>query len=320
MLNKAKIYNLFFKNLPSKRRFRFFLLFILLSFTFWSSTKLSKNYSLKQSFLIVWTNIPKGIILSPTIQKFNISITATGIEILLYRLFEKPIMISLSELHFSGKKTKIILDNQKFLIQQQLFDNTIINDFNPKTIDLNFSRLDQKSVLVIPKIQINLRAGYLIDSDIKISPDSIIVYGPKSILDSLSSIKSEFLIANDVYKNLRKKLNLKSLPNIKFSKSKVTVDLNVSRYTEKEFVVNVEVINLPPGIRVKLFPPEVKVRTTLPFSILRSINASDFILVVDYEDILAKENKLLKLKIKSKPPLVKKISLDPKKVNYLIRR
>ena len=320
MLNKVKIYNIFLTGLPSKRRFRFFLLFILLSFTFWSSTKLSNNYSLKQSFLIVWTNIPEGIILSPTIEKFNISITATGIEILLYRLFKKPIMISLSQYDFNGKKTKIFLENQKFLIQQQLYDNTIINDFNPKTIELNFSHLDQKSVVVIPNIKINLRAGYLIDSDIIISSDSIMVYGPKSILDSLTSIKSEFFEANDVYKNLRKDLSLQSLPNIKFSKSKVTMDLNVSRYTEKEFIVNVEVINLTPGIRVKLFPPKVKVRATLPLSILRSINASDFSLVVDYQDILAKEDKLLQLKIKGQPPSIKKISLDPKKVNYLIRR
>ena len=320
MLNKAKIYNLFLRTLPSKRRFHFFLLFILLSFTFWSSTKLSNNYSLKQSFEVVWTNIPQGIIISPIDQKFNITISATGIEILLYRLVKKSIRISLSKLDFSGKNTEVFLEDQKFLIQQQLFDNTKINDFNPKTINLNFSRLDQKSVVVIPKIKINLRAGYLIDSNIKISPDSITIFGPKPILDSLTSIKSEFFEANDVYKNLRKEVSLQSLPNIKFSKSKVTIDLNVSRYTEKEFIVNINVINLPPGIRVKLFPPKVKVRATLPLTILRSVNASDFSLAVDYQDILAKEDKLLELKIKGQPPSIKKINLDPIKVNYLIRR
>ena len=119
---------------------------------------------------------------------------------------------------------------------------------------------------------------------------------------------------------MRKELTLQPLPNVQFSQKKVTLKLDVSRYTEKEFKVDIKVINLPIGIRVKLFPPEAKVRTTLPLSILRSVNASDFSLVVDYDDILAKEDKLLEVKIIGQPPSIKKIILDPKKVNYLIRR
>ncbi len=320
MSNKLKGLRPFFGPLPSKGRFRFFLYFILLSFTFWISTKLSNNYTLEQSFSIKWINVPKGIILSSKKKQINALITASGIEILLYRLINKSLNISLLEGDFSDKKGQVDIRNQQFLIQEQFFENTKLNLVKPIFLEFDFSRLDKKALAVVPKIQINLRAGYLIDSPLKITPDSILVLGPKSILDTLTSIESMFTIANDVYQSFRKNISLKAIPELQFSKSEVTIDQSVSRYSEKEFILNVKVINLPPGIRVKLFPPIAKVRATLPLSILRTVKASDFSLAVDYNSILKKEGEELELIMIGQPPAVKKLILDPQKVNYLIRR
>ena len=320
MFNNPKVLESFLEVLPSKGRFRFFLFFLLLSFTFWTSTKLSNTYIVEESFSIIWTNIPNGIIPSSKNQQMNVSISASGIEILIYRLINKSINISLSQADFSREKGLIDLRGQEFFIKKQFFENTKLNILNPLFLEFKFSRLEEKVFTVVPQIEINLRAGYLIDSSLKVTPDSILVRGPKSILDTLNSIQSESIIADDLYENFRKKVSLRSIPEIQLSESKVTVEVAVSRYTEKEFLLNVEVINLPLGTRVKLFPPKAKVRVTLPLSVLRTIKTSDFNLVVDYNNIFKDAEKKLDLIMIRRPSSVKKVILEPKKVNYLIRK
>ena len=320
MFNNPKGLESFLEVLPSKGRFLFFLFFLLLSFTFWTSTKLSNTYTVEESFSIIWTNIPNGIIPSSENQQINVSISASGIEILIYRLINKSINISLSQADFSREKGLIDLRGQEFFIQKQFFENTKLNILNPLFLEFKFSRLEEKVFTVVPQIEINLRAGYLIDSSLKVTPDSILVRGPKSILDTLNSIQSESIIADDLYENFRKIVSLRSIPEIQLSESKVTVEVAVSRYTEKEFLLNVEVINLPLGTRVKLFPPKAKVRVTLPLSVLRTIKASDFNLVVDYNNIFKDAEKKLDLIMIRRPSFVKKVILEPKKVNYLIRK
>ena len=44
MQSKTKRFEAIFKEFPSRGRFQFFLLFVLLSFSFWVSTKLSNTY------------------------------------------------------------------------------------------------------------------------------------------------------------------------------------------------------------------------------------------------------------------------------------
>ena len=320
MSNKFKKFERFFGTLPSKGRFQFFLFFVLLSFTFWISTKLSNTYTVDQSFSINWVDVPEGIIIHSNNREIKASITASGIDILIYRLINKSLNISLEQGKFDSKIGDVSIENQQFSIQNQFFGNTKLNFIIPKSLDLNFSILDEKVIAVIPNVQINLRAGYLSDAPIKIIPDSILVRGPKSILDTLGSIKTKYIEVEDVYESLSKKISLQLIPEIQLSESSANIELSVSRYSEKEFTLGIGLINIPKGIRVKLFPPKAKIRATLPLSVLRTVKASDFNLVVDYNDIEKKDNEKLQLIIIEQPPSIKKLIFDPQRVNYLIRR
>ncbi len=320
MSNKSKKFDRFFGTLPSKSRLRFFLFFVLLSFTFWISTKLSNTYTLDQSFLINWIDVPEGIIIHSNNKQIKASITASGIDILIYRLINKSLNISLEQGRFTGKIGDVNIKNQQFSIQNQFFGNTKLNFMIPSSLDFDFSILDDKIVAVVPNVQINLRAGYLSDAPIKIIPDSILVRGPKSILDTLVSVKSKYIKLDDVYESINKKISLKLIPKIQLSELSANINLSVSRYTEKEFTLEIGLINIPKGVRVKLFPPKAKIKVTLPLSILKTINASDFNLVVDYNDIIKKDSEKLELIMIEQPPSIKKLIFDTKRVNYLIRK
>ena len=85
-------------------------------------------------------------------------------------------------------------------------------------------------------------------------------------------------------------------------------------------MVPIGVLNLPINKKVKLFPPLAKVRVTLPISILSTVKDSDFNLVVDYNDTKIYQKSELELMIKNQPPAIKQIIIEPKHVNYLIKK
>lgn len=305
--------------LPSKGRFRFFLFFVLLSFVFWLSTKLSNSYTLDQSFKVNWKDMPPGIVLSNIPQQLTFSISASGIELLLYRWLNSEIDISLKDVVFTSNEGKIDLRNQYFLIAQQLFDNTQLNQVVPSQVAFGFTKLEEKKLVVIPKVNIQFRAGYLGDSPITSSPDSVLVRGPKSLLDSLKALETIVLKVEDLFEDYNQKVTLKTIPELQLDHQDVQLQMDVSRYSEKEFTLPIEVLNIPEGIRVKLFPASVKIRATLPLSLLRTVKESDFKMAVDYHS-LTEENNFFEVVVLRKPPMVKQLNWEPKQVNYLIRK
>ena len=308
------------KRFPSKNRLHFFLFFVFISFSFWISTKLSNSYTIEQIFNIEWINIPESIVISENNKKLNTSITASGVEIILYRLFNNNLKIDLIQANFELDYLSLNLENQKFLIQQQLYSNTLLNQFTPSLVKIKFSRLSEKKIPIIPKTRINLRAGYLTDSNVISKPDCIIVRGPKILLDSIYYAETIAYNQEDVYKSISKKINLSPIEGANFSKDFVDIELSVSRYSEKEFDIPIELINQPEGVKVKLFPPKTKVRATIPMSVIGNIRVSDFRLIADYNQILNGQTQKLELFIQKKPSGVKQIILEPNEVNYLIRK
>ena len=306
--------------LPSKERFKFFFLFVLLSFIFWFSTKLSNTYQIEQSFSIHWKNIPKEIVLNHDSSELSLSITASGIEILWYRLFKNKINLVLNKNIFIGKEAFVSIDNERFNIQQQLFDNTILNQITTPVIKIAYARLGVKKVKITSEPILKFRAGYLSDSPLTITPDSLLVRGSQDALDTLIIVKTVSFIMEDIFKSFQKVIALEDLTNLQFDIQEVNIKQEISRYSEKQFILPIEIINIPKSVKVKLFPPTVTLKATMPLTLLNSINAKDFMLVVDYKLILKNELTRLPIRLVKQPIQVKKVIWEPKTVYYLIRK
>ena len=308
------------RQLPTKDRFKFFFLFILLSFIFWFSTKLSNTYQIEQSFSIHWKNIPKGIIIDNDSSELGLSITASGIEILWYRLFKNKINLVLNKNIFIGKEAFVSIDNERFNIQQQLFDNTILNQITTPVMKIAYARLGVKKVKITSDPILKCRAGYLSDSPLTISPDSLLVRGSQDVLDTLTIVKTVSFIMENVFESFQKVIALENLTNLQFDIQEVNINQEVSRYSEKQFILPIEIINIPKSVKVKLFPPTGTLKATMPLTLLNGFNARDFMLVVDYELILKNELTHLPIRLVKQPSQVKKVIWEPKTVNYLIRK
>ena len=308
------------KRLPDKSRFRLFLLFVLISFSFWTSTKLSKEYQVVQPFFVKWREVPKGIILTDDTAKINLTINASGIEILWYRLFEVELEVSLKEVDFSSSDIVLNFEENYFSIQEQLLNASKLIQISPSLYNLKYSRMSSKWVNIAPQTSIQLRPGYLGEEKIKVMPDSVLVHGPKSILDTLKKIQTLDFKASDVHKVIDQKIGFKSISGLKFENDQTRLYWPVFQYSEKTLNITIKIINLPSGVKIKLFPPQVSIRVTLPLSLVSTLEAADFSIAVDYNDIFENKPSVLELKLLKYPSSVKKTVWDLKSVNYLIRK
>ena len=87
----------------------------------------------------------EGVIIPDNDLKLNTSITASGVEIILYRLFDGILKIDLNQAEFGTEIFELNVENQKFFIRQQLYNNTSLNQTNPSSFKIKFSRLSEKT-------------------------------------------------------------------------------------------------------------------------------------------------------------------------------
>ena len=311
-----KIIFQFFK----KINFKFFLIFIIVSSFFWTVTKFSNIYKFKNDFDINWTNVPETIIVENEQNKISLLFSASGFEILLYKLFNNKIEISLDkDVVYENNIALVNINNKIYEIEKQLFDNNIIEDLISKKISFNYSTLSSKKVPVLVDKKINFRPGYLNENKFNIYPDSIVVVGPNNIIDTLKNVKTYLFERNDIYKSIDEKIKLLLLDNLSYSENQIKLSSIVKKYSEKEFKIPIKIINLPDSIRLKLFPNHVTLKAIISLDDFNDIIDDNFKIIVNYK-LLKSNYSSLSLFLTEYPGNVKNINWYPKTVNYLIRK
>ena len=305
----------------NKKKFRFFSRFVLISLTFWIITKLSNTYNSSISFNITLTDIPDFVIPKNTGSLIlNADIIGSGIELLLYKFINDEIIISLKDADFSSDLAHIDLLGQQFSIQQQLFQNTTVNQFKPSILTFEFDRLIRKKLPILALMDINYELGFERSGDWVTKPDSVWVSGPSNIMDTLTYLPTENFKKNKVDRPINKKLRLREIPQLKFDFSYVKVTALVNRFTEKTLETFVNIKNLPDSLIIKLFPQSVQTTFIVLIDNIEEIKSSDFLFYCDFNDTKNGISNSLNIKLGNHPQGVRNIRWSPKKLDYLIRQ
>ena len=135
-LNKNQKFLKFFY----KINFKIFILFVIISSFFWIVTKFSNIYKFENEFYIKWTNIPETIIIDKAQKKISVLFSASGFEILIYKIFVANIEISLDkDVFFENNIGRIDVEKKILEIENQFFENNKIENLITKEISFNYS-------------------------------------------------------------------------------------------------------------------------------------------------------------------------------------
>lgn len=313
------------KKLTQKKMYHKFILFILLSFVFWCMTKLSKEYDTTIKYPISFQNLPNDKLLQEDpLSEIDVHIKATGFKLISAEIFPKNLLIDASNIYSKSiNDYYLLLSQQRLSLQKQMRTGVQIDHFINDSIKFNLGLLKVKKVPVKVATDITYSSGYELNGALQVSPDSITINGPESILDTIHFVSTTLLQKKGINNSIDQELMIKNFDassNVKFNQKKVAVKALVEKYTEGTFEVPFEIVNLPEGMTINTFPKLVKITFRVALSNFNKVDASSFVIECNYK--MSNENSLSYLipRLVEKSSLVKNTKISPLKIDYIINK
>jgi hypothetical protein len=302
-----------------------FLVCLVISVFMWLFIELMKDYTDDISYNITYTNLPSDLILTNTGNTtLSIGMSAQGFELLAAKYAQKKrtLSIDLSSLRIRQTEEGFTAYLPSALIIQQL-GNQIrfkkeITSIKPDTLFFKFSAVYHKRVPVKLNVSYSLSGQYDITDSMSCEPKYITVSSIKSIIDTLTFVKTQKLNLTQLDSSVSAKVALFKGFNarlLKFSSDSVTIKLKVEQVTEASYTVPVTINS--DGENVKIYPDKVEIVCRVPLSSYSSIGSSDFSTQVEYLPSLNKEKKL-RVNLVKFPEKVRVLKIIPSDVEYIV--
>jgi len=318
MQNKVKIRKPLIKRGP----FKTFLFFLGFSTVVWIFVQFSKEYTEAVELPISYINVPKDKILSPeNPSKLDLRVKENGLHIAFNRLFPKVLYLDVSDSKMENGKLIYNLEEQKSALLSQLnlaYDKA---EFLKQTLNISYQQREVKKVPIRSNVELDFAVGYSALDDVEFQPDSIMVSGPKGILDTLSEVQTKVLrlenINNDISGTVY--LDTAKLERLTFYQTKIDYTLRTDKFTEGKVQVSIDLVNVPEGMNVVIFPKEVTVIYQVSLKKFNSVKKEDFRVMADFKNAVNSDGYLL-VQITEQPPQVNNVRLNEKKIQFVIKR
>ena len=312
-----KIRNFLLSN--KSREFLIFLFFVMVSFCFWGLKMLDDNYQTEFSIPLRLKNVPQDVIITSELpNEVKVRVEDRGTVLMNYMLGRSffPISIDFEEYKSFGSNVIIPQAEINKKISAQLNTSTKLLAIIPDSIGFIYSEGIMKKVPVVPAGKVSAAMQYYI-SDIKVSPDSVMVYAPQYILNNIQTAYTSSLNIENLTEGSNKKIFIQKIKGAKFKPDICDISISVDMYSEKKLNIPIEGTGFPKGKTLRTFPSKVQITFQVGLKDYQSISASDFCVNIDYNDINTSKEKV-KLKVKSYTDKVSHIRIIPAEVDYLI--
>lgn len=306
----------------NSREFLVFLFFFLVSTGFWLLQTLKNDYETEFSIPLRLKGLPNDAVLTSDLpSELRIQVKDKGTVLLNYMLGQSfyPITIDFSEYTIRGNHVRIYAPELEKKIAAQLNASTRLISIKPDTLDFIYSREKAKKIPVRLVGHIVTAPQYYI-TDTLFTPDSVVVYAPKSILDTLKYAYTEPLDLNNLTDTIRQTIALHRGKGVKFISNTVRIELPVDIITEKTLEVPLVGVNFPANKVLRTFPSKVKVTFQVGLNRFKLIHPDNFVLEVPYEELINSNTDKYKVKIKSVPYGVSHVRITPAEVDFLIEQ
>ncbi|QAA80397.1 YbbR-like domain-containing protein [Aequorivita sp. H23M31] len=305
----------------SKRKVKLFLFFLLVASIFWVLTKFSREFTASMVAKIHYINLPDTAALAHNNpQGITYDLTANGFEILFYK-FKKPALeVDVAKYYEEDENGFTISRNELGSQLGAKFNKYMeIKNLPADGIKIKLDPIVLKKVKVEPKFEIGFKDGFKPIDSIKVKPDSITISGPEGVLKKISGVPTNLLSLKDVDRSISEtvEINPPTQEIVKINPSKVLIEWPVAEFSQGKFTLPVEVINLPPGVELKLVPERVTVTFDISVNQFSSVSRENFRVICDYSKRNDKENFMLPILAK-KPEGAVNIVFDPKKVDFFV--
>ena len=306
----------------NSRKVKVFLIFLLCSFLAWAISTLSEVYESRTTFEVTYTNLPDSLFYSQnTDRSISAKIKASGFQFLSYSLSPRSIQLDVQEVLEEDGAYFLTANSVKNQLESQLPNRISLLELEDPLYWTDLYVVDHKKIPILPKVELRLAQNHILDGPLEVKPDSVLLKGPKKEIKTINHLETESIQLSDVTSSFTENLKIKqldSLVNVAVNFSEVKISGNVVRFSEKEFDVLINSVNVPEGYRLRMFPDHVQLRCKAGVERLKELNDSDFNVFVDYSSIV--EDKYLYVQIENKPDGVFSVRFLKDRIEFVLEK
>ena len=307
------------KQIGSLKQLRLIIIFFLFSFLVWLSSKMSETHTASVEIQFDFSDETFEFHrINNEIQVTDFIVSGTGFRLLSARLITPTVFLSMQDAQIDGDGIYFTQQDLISAVESQFRNVYRVNQLSLKRLDTPFIQSASKRVPVRLVQDLVPADGYAWSSELQIVPDSLTVFGLPSQVDTLmyallDNPKNK-MFNTSFDQELELITDLQS--NFKWSQTKVYVTQNISRYTQVELRLPVEVIDSDEKIDVSLIPAFVLVNLSVPIEKVRQIEPSQFVLVCRLPSDTTTE--YLEVNFEKIPEGIMVKDITPKQVRYFL--
>lgn len=302
-----------------------FSFFLTLSFIIWLLNAMGKNYTSIIDYPVAYTNFPDELVFIGELpDKLNLRVDAVGYSLFRYKLIGRPEPITFNVSSFAMSRvgndttrTYILTRYIRDQVSRQLPSELQLLDIKPDSLLFRFARMKSKMVPVESSLIFEVDKQFTVKDKVILTPDSLLISGPDFMIDTISSIKTKDTNLGQLTKSFSGKVELSGLENISMGTVEVDCLIELERFTEVQFYIPLEAVNLPDTMNIQTFPSRVKVICNVGLSQYDRIDKNMFRATVDYTNIVAGNNRL-QVNLLNIPLYVRSFDYNPRTVEYLL--
>ena len=286
------------------------------AFVFWLLVKLSQTYTTEKEVVFQF-DVPdeKALTLLPP-DDVKVQLEGRGWD-LMFDYFSKSKVYLLFDMQ---EENRIRLNwlQLRSLIQRNLSSTEIkITEINYDNLSLNLEDKMKKKIPLKLQTRLAFEPQYQLKDAIQIEPDSLIITGPKSLVENIESWNTDSLILLNLKAPKKVKLQPETPPReIQLNIKELEADLPIEQFTEKSLFVPILAKNAVDSIRI--FPERIKIYCVVGLSKYGEVNESDFKVEVDLKEAkVGVEQNTIPIELRAYPSFVQNVRFSPKAVEYL---
>jgi hypothetical protein len=191
---------------------------------------------------------------------------------------------------------------------------------NPDTLSFRIEKIVSRKVKISPRLNMTFKTGYGLAEPVNIYPDSIIVYGPWSILRNLTSVPTVFRSYKNSDSRIKEKISLTHQEGIAYEIKSVNLFLDVQKIVDMNFdELPVKVYDVPADHEIVCIPNKISVGVKGGIEFLGKLTPDQFKVSVNYRNIVSDTLGSIKPDILM-PPNLSLIYVKPERLRYIIKK
>ena len=300
-----------------------FLIALLIASGLWLLIKLSGNFQTEHKIQIGYQNFPiDKVLINKPDSVLKIRTNNNGFGVLGQILFarNKSLTIDFETARFlrtkEGIQTYYILcSSLQSEIEDEFKSADQILNIQPDSLIFVFEKLASKKLKIQAHINLSFDPRFKQYKKMILEPDSLVFFGPTSLLDSLTTINTYPFDLQNINTNIDTIIPL-HLPDNKLisSRENVKFQLAVEEYTEGKINLPIQ-IESDAATQYKIFPSEVQVTYQVALKDYAKVNSNEFELLASPDSTEA--GKLL-LELSKQPKNVIVSNIQPATAEYII--